>query len=502
MYFFRVDASNTIGTGHVMRCLTLADALYSRGARSHFLCRHISTELAQQIQERQHELTILPVAIGNETDNELAHSSWLGETRAQDAIDTAAAIGNKPCEWLIVDHYALDAKWETAMRTKASRICVIDDLADRMHDCDVLLDQNLYLDSTTRYVGKVPAECKTLLGPRYAVLRDEFCMARASVQPRSGEVGRILVTFGGIDALNHTGVAIEALARLDLVGIEVDIVIGVGHPKRADILSLCAKHGFHCHIQTRRMAELMLAADIAIGAGGSASWERCCMGLPTIAVAIACNQEQLTHDAALAGVLHAPRISFADAEELARHVATFIESPLWRQHISQKGMKMVDAHGVQRVLRAMAITSVLVRPAMVEDAKRVFEWRNHPSIREVSHHREPLVWNQHEAWFLGVLNDPDRPLLIGEKNDEPIGIVRFDIVGNAAEVSIYLAPARTAEGLGSELLAAAEKWLFEHRRNVVTLVAKVLESNTASHRLFLNSGYQLAETIYTKRVSS
>jgi UDP-2,4-diacetamido-2,4,6-trideoxy-beta-L-altropyranose hydrolase len=200
---------------------------------------------------------------------------------------------------------------------------VIDDIADRQHDCDMLLDQNFYADMQTRYTGKVPAGCKMLLGPRYALLREEFRTLRERTRPRTGPVKKILVFFGGVDSDNYTGLAIEVLSELKKPDIQVDVVIGAQHPCRSAIENNCALQGFLCHVQTTRMAELMLAADLAIGAGGSATWERCAMGVPSIIMVLADNQSKAANDLDCAGVL----ISLGDAH--------LIDKPALKQAISQ-----------------------------------------------------------------------------------------------------------------------------------------------------------------------
>lgn len=502
MYYFRADASVSIGTGHLMRCLALADALRANGANTHFICRHLPDALADEVHARGHGLTLLPRAPAGECDSGLAHSVWLEATRERDARETIHAMRDANPSWLIVDHYSLDVLWESVLRPHVARLCVIDDLADRAHDCDVLLDQNFYLDGVMRYQGKVPENCVMLLGPRYALLRTEFQVARAHAVVRQGLARRVLVNFGGVDAANLTVNAMQALARLPAIAsMQVDVVIGAAHPQRDQIIQACDDYGFTCHIQTRHMADLMRQADLAIGAGGAASWERCCLGLPTIATAVADNQRQLTHDAALAGVLHAPQIDFRDPEVLALHIQSFLESPLLAQHLSQRGMELVDGFGIARVLRALGVPRLRIRHATMEDSPNLFQWRNHPSIRGVSNDSSPLIWGDHEVWLSKVLANADRPLLIGEDAEGPIGVVRFDITGDCAEVSIYLVPTRSAKGLGSELLTVAQAWLHRHRPDVRKLEARVLAANGPSHNLFLSAGFVPAETVYSKRLS-
>jgi len=196
---FRVDATSQIGTGHFMRCLTLADALRQRGAWIRFVSRGLPDHLQDMLTARDMGFAPLNDAVTAQAPDDLAHSNWLGTSQVQDAGDSAEALADREWDWLIVDHYALDARWESAMRDSAGKIMAIDDLADRKHDCDVLLDQNYYRDMQTRYGGKVPEHCRVLLGPRYALLREEFRELRAQVKPRTGEVKRILMFFGGVD---------------------------------------------------------------------------------------------------------------------------------------------------------------------------------------------------------------------------------------------------------------------------------------------------------------
>ena len=299
---FRVDASAAIGSGHFMRCLTLADALHAAGTHTRFVCRELPEHLRRTLDEHGHELLTLPSITHPAPcdDNALDHAHWLGASQQQDATETLAALTDAPgdttYDWLVVDHYGIDHRWETMLRKIARKILVIDDLADRRHDCDALVDQNLYAHSETRYAGKTPAACKLFLGPSYAFLRDEFHAQRAQLQPRTGKVRNILIYFGGVDANNHTLEAINALLATGTQGLCIDVVIGAQHPAREAIQTACHANGFRCHVQTRNMAELMARADLAIGAGGISSFERLYLRLPSILTPIADNQvEQLEH---------------------------------------------------------------------------------------------------------------------------------------------------------------------------------------------------------------
>ena len=494
---FRVDASPQIGVGHLMRCLCLADALRGRGATVRMVSRRLPSALGEILVARGHEVT----AIGGPTDppaaDDLAHAGWLGTTQAADAAATAAALAPLTWDWLVVDHYALDVRWEASLRPQTRRIMVIDDLADRTHDCDALLDQNLHADLDRRYTGYVPDTCQLLLGPRYALVREEFAHARARARRPAEEVARVLVSFGGVDADNLTGAALDALTQ---VGVRAaDVVIGAVHPQRAAIEEKCRRQGFVCHVQSSRMAELMAAADLAIGAGGITTWERCCVGLPALAVAVAGNQREVIAEAARQGLLYTLR-GEATAAALALHLRALLDNPQLRELLSRRGMEAVDGYGVDRVVRALDTASIEVRQATAADAAALFTWRSHDSVRRASRHDAPIEWLDHQAWLNRVLADADRSLLIGERGGAPVGVVRFDVRAQEAEVSIYRVPESPGRGLGSRLLLAAEEWLRQRRPDVAAVTAEVLAGNEHSHQLFRSAGYRLRSMTYVKQV--
>lgn len=337
-----------------MRCVTLADALKLHGVHVRFIARHMPVHLRDILDERGHEFILLNGVSSDEAPNDLPHAHWLGSSQHQDAIDSIQALLGDTWDWLVVDHYALDARWERAMRGVAKRILAIDDLADRMHDCDVLLDQNLYQDMNIRYINKVPAHSRLLLGPRYALLRIEFSQIREQVKPRTGSVNRVLIFMGGVDTDNYTGRAIEALVNMGIPGLEVDVVIGAEHPCREQIESRCDQHGFSCHVQTRRMAELMAAADLAIGAGGSASWERCCLGVPSLVVALADNQIDIATGLDLFGAcVYIGSQEKASVPVLRKAIVDLLNCQGHLAALSENAYSLVDGRGVGRVCHSL-----------------------------------------------------------------------------------------------------------------------------------------------------
>ena len=203
-----------------------------------------------------------------------------------------------------MDSYALYIAWERRLRAVAARIFVIDDLANRVHDCDALLDQNFYRDAAHRYDGLVPATCEVRIGPRYALLREEFFAARRSLRTRDGHLRRVFVFYGGSDLTRETEKAVRALLAVPELRLAADVVVGSSNAHLAEIKALCAGHeNLHLHVQAQNMAALMATADLALGAGGTTTWERCFLGLPALVTVIAENQRSIAKDTAAAGLV-------------------------------------------------------------------------------------------------------------------------------------------------------------------------------------------------------
>lgn len=343
----RADASVAMGTGHVMRCLTLAELLQARGAGVSFAVRELPVYLGEILEKKgfkTHHLTEGGRRGHIETGPLPAASE--GSDWMKDAELTREVLaGRGGVEWLIVDNYALDRRWEERVRPFAQRVMVIDDLADRPHDCDLLLDQNLYPDPEHRYEGLVPPHCRRLLGPRYALLRPEFREARKSMRDRNGRVRRILVFFGGSDSSNETENALNALAGLGRQDVAVDVVVGGANFHRERIAEICARLPWATlHIQVSTMARLMAEADLAIGGGGMTTWERCYMGLPTITVIIADNQAESTRGVAAAGACwNLGRSGEVTSDDMRRALESALERP---EELRRMGRAALDLMGV------------------------------------------------------------------------------------------------------------------------------------------------------------
>lgn len=509
-YFFRVDASSLMGTGHLMRCLTLAERLQHRQGEAHFLCRNLPPVLEAQILAAGHVLHRLPPAtrpIGPEEGP--AHRDWLGSSWQEDAEQTIALI--QACgkaRALIIDHYAIDRRWELMVRPFVPAIAVIDDLADRSHECDLLLDQNYFPDPAARYAGLLPAGTRTLFGPAHALLRREFLDPAQRPRERDGRVQCVLIFYGGADGDNLTGRTLDALAPRLGCGLEIDIVVGAINPHVGSLRSRTAGlTDVRLHVQADNMAELMNQADLAFGACGTATWERCQLGLPTIAVILAENQRASTLALETAGVV----LNLGDACNLTSSalIAAFdalATSPerLRRMSLAARALMQSEDARIEDILTyglPFMFNGLQLRPARPGDAGALLEWRNHPDVRKSSRNQDPIAQEQHLRWLQAVLDAPDRHLLIGYRGNHPVGVLRLDESGDQGEISIYLTPDSHGQGNGSALLQALEAWVRVTRHQINRLVAVVLDDNTASRRLFLKNAYSPLTTHYEKRIT-
>lgn len=501
---FRVDASAEIGTGHLMRCLTLAYMLKKEGCDVCFVCRHIPLYL-HSLVKAEHELVVLSDVGDTDTTGALFHSRWLGVSQERDAMDSIGALGHQVWDWVAVDHYAIDYTWESAIKNSGivRKILVIDDLDDRKHVCDVLLDQNLRLNLLDSYLDKVPKECIRLLGPRFALLRSEFLTHRPVDNEVQDKVETILVSFGGVDAENYTGAMLEMLADdLKFDGC-VNVVIGRSHPFLTEIIAKCDHEGFTCYVQTKNIAALMGSADLFLGAGGTSVWERCCVGLPGVAVAAAFNQEEQIQNGAKAGLFLVPDNNEKRGTGIKRQLASLIHNSNLRQLLAKNCTTIVDGLGANRVCTMLRGEGIRVREVGANDVNSIFEWRNNPRIRNASKNAELIPFTEHKNWFNSTRKNKNVILLIGEFSDTPIGVVRFDFHENEAVVSIYLVPEEPlAIGMGATLLKKCEKWLMAETKMSVVLVADVLNANHPSEKMFLASGYSKCKTVFLKELES
>jgi UDP-2,4-diacetamido-2,4,6-trideoxy-beta-L-altropyranose hydrolase len=363
----RTDASIDIGTGHVMRSLTLAQALRERGASCRFICREHPGNLLDLIRQRGFEAYALPMQPFSHAtlspeyalnEKVLAHAAWLGADWSTDIDQTKAGVGETAVDWMIVDHYALDSRWERALRRVCHHLMVIDDLADREHDCDLLLDQNLGR-KVEDYADLVSTSCKVLVGPKYALLHPEFAARRAySLQRRQQPVlKQVLITMGGVDQPNATGQVLQALKGCTLPqDCRISVVMGLQAPWLQQVRAQAQDMPWPTEVLVNisDMAQRMADSDLAIGAAGSTSWERCCLGLPALLVVLADNQRLGAQalQAAQAAIL------IGDVTDIAMKLPLAINASVSHHRLQEMRTAttaITDGRGVDKVLKAMRV---------------------------------------------------------------------------------------------------------------------------------------------------
>ncbi len=483
-----------------MRCLTLAKALRGSGAAVSFVCREHVGHLCTLILEMGFAVHRLGssdslAATGEES---LAHAGWLGATQAQDAAQTLAAVQAmrvKP-DWLIVDHYGIDQYWEKSLRPAVGRIMVIDDLADRQHDCDVLLDQNLVAEMEVRYSARVPAACKQLLGPYYALLQTDYAERHELAIPRTGAVRRILIYFGGADVDNVTGRSLNAFLRLGRDDIDVDLVVGNGMYGEAIRRQAAGRPNIHLHDRLPTLAPLIEAASLGIGAGGSTSWERLCLGLPSIVIALADNQVPIAAELGRRGL--ACSLGFhrdADEAVIASKLAEIVGEGL-NGHWSQRCLSIVDGRGLQRVCAVLSSAggaALRNRLATAADEGLLLEWANDPATRRNALLPGKIDPATHTKWFEKRLNNPEGcRIYIAETADAvPAGQIRFERFEGDWEVHYALAPDFRGLGLGRQMLEQALA-TFAGEVGDVLVIGRVKSDNRASLRIFESLGFDAA----------
>ena len=469
----RADASISLGGGHVRRCMVLAEALCEAGWAVTFAVRQGTLEAASFLTRSGLPLILL------HQDDEATE------------LHQHASGG---CDLLVVDHYGLDGTFEHACRGWARRILVLDDLANRWHDCDVLVDQTPGRQERA-YADVVPGHCMILAGSAYALLDNRFRRAREHRRLPTDNIGRVLVNFGSTDPSGATALAIEAISLANL-NLPTDIVVGSATPDFARITSLAESLSppARVHVDVDDMATLMQCADIALGGAGISSLERCCLGLPSLIVIVAENQRQNAEALARMGaaVLTGP-ISSLTAVEIARAFLELAQNVQQRKVISEAAFGLTDGLGASRVrlscyrpLRAKDTCVVALRPASLADAELMLTWQSAPGIRAFSNNPDAPDAAYHEKWLTEKLNDPDCIFNIILHGGEPAGVLRFDrsSASNSYEVSILIEKARQGIGIGRTALELGKRLL-----PLSELRAVVRSDNFASARMFKRAGY-------------
>lgn len=470
----RADSGSIVGSGHIMRCLVLADAL---GLPAMFACRDLPGNIISVITERGYQVEILS------SDIEKANGQFLDFLQQQKA------------DILIIDNYDTDIQLESKARQYVFRIAVIDDLANRKHDCDILIDQNPCEATHSRYKELASLSSIKLLGLKYALLGKGFSTHKKSIV--SKEIKNILIFFGGGDHKNLTQKTIEALINnADYTDIKFNVVVGISNQNMEKISVLCAGNpNFHFHCQINKMAELMEQADLFIGAGGTTNWERMCIGLPGIIISIADNQIDSCNALVSFDVIKYLGVAEEFApQKLLYSIDWIMQNRAWRETASMKSQEMVDGFGVKRSAANIKSLAISFTKATLSDCDNIYSWRNAEENRLYSINSDVIDFSAHHKWFSEIINNNNCNLLVASYENNPLGVVRFDYDNSKAEISLYLVSGLHGKGMGLSLLFGAEHWLREHRKDIMEISAKVLQNNIASVRIFEYTLYSLRQS--------
>ena len=474
---FRADASPTIGGGHIMRCLTLADRLKGDGWETAFYCTDETLETVPQLEYSGHRISI---SSSNEIDI---------------------------TDWLVVDHYGLGIDFERNCRTQAKKIMVLDDMPIRRHDCDILLDQNLGRASSD-YDRLVPDAATVVTGPDYALLRPQFADARAAAISRTPSIDaplNLLITMGMTDPDNATGRFLEALAKCE-TEIAVDVVLGPNAPHldrvRQQMRTLAYEGTLYVGVDD--MAGLLASRDLVIGSAGSSVWERSCLGVASLLVVLAENQRRIAEvlDDRDAAVNLGPLNDLTE-KNLADKVRRVLQSPEKLAILARNAALVCDGLGAGRVLQfldpelAKDDQPVTLRVMERNDGETLLAWQSDPGTRHYSRNPEIPDRKEHYAWLDSKLADPTVIFHIIEHQGRPSGMVRLDLkfgTPDTYEISILTAPDKYKLGIAKAALRAIHRLLPG-----ATFLAEVHPENTASQLLFTSAGFTFEDNHYIRR---
>ena len=508
----RCDASQAIGTGHVMRCRNLARGLQSRGAEVLFLCRERPGDLIALLAD-EFGVMRLPTLPGPELcldglEARDLYGVWLGCSQLQDVDDCLNVIRISdpgPIHWLVVDHYGLDQTWErricdslTGLQGEPPRLLVFDDLADRSHQATLLVDANrLDANAWDVYRALVPAGCRLLLGPASAPL-DPLYAQLQPLAPQRCTLRRVLVFFGGVDQANYTALALKALGHPDLADLDVDVVLGPAAPHHSTVAHLVQQRPHtQLHAGLHSLACLILRADLAIGAAGTVSWERAALALPSLVAPVSDNQRQGAQalEDAGAGMMVDLRQSRNPCELLIQSIRSWMERPERLPHLSDAARALGDGRGLGRLVTLLLgpASDRRLRPATLADERLYHSWANDPEVRRQSFNTDPIPLDQHQRWFRNRLPSPDALLRVFVDGEGlPLGQIRFERSATEplrAVIGFSLDPVARGYGLAFELLELGFAELTRYWGDAVEAYGEVRPANAASASAFLRAGF-------------
>ena len=474
----RADASASIGTGHVMRCLALAQAWQDRGWRVAFAMAQSTPSVEQRLLANRCEVLSVDAEPGT----------------LQDANRAAHFAAEQHASWVVADGYQFGAEYQERLKAAGLQVLVLEDYGHSgRYTADLVLDQNVCADGAL--YEKRSAFTKLLLGPRYCLLRREFVAMKTWGRRIPEQAQHLLVSMGGSDPQSLTARVIESLSLVEIEGLHVKVVAGGSNPQYKSLRVLAeesSRKAIKMEVQpdVTNMAKLMAWADVAIAAAGSTCWELCMLGLPALLLDAAGHQIPLARELArLECAVYAGSSSEMTAAKVAHELDTLVRSAGLRQTLSQNCRRLVDGAGARRVVSAM-IGGLRLRRAGKEDVQLLWNWANDADVRSNSFASEPIPWDTHVEWLRQKLAQPDCMLFIAE--DSPgnsVGQIRLDGNSNGEMyVNLSLSKERRGQGLAAALIDRGVDQAFADG-NCRQIHALVKPGNAASLRAFECAGF-------------
>jgi len=456
-----------------MRCANLAHMLRARGVGVRFVSRPHAGHQIDMLRAREFEVDVIGGAV------------------QEDATSTREALAGRTVDWLVVDHYGLDDHWERSLRSAARRIMSIDDLPARRHDCDLLLDQNAGERSIESFAARIPPRSSLALGPRYALLDPGYSHLRNAHPAHDGVVRRVLVSFGGSDPRDLTGLALSALSAPEFMALEVDIVTGTNYSFLPGLQEAAGRRPGTCvHGPQPSLAPLLAQADLAIGAGGTTTWERLCLGVPGVVLCMAENQRPGCEYLEKQGLIeYCGAAEAATRDSVAAALRRCLGDAERLLDMSSRGRSLVDGLGAARIaehLHPTPASELRLRRARPDDLYLYFDWVNDPEVRRQSVQTARVEFPEHRRWFEARLTRPDSHLFVLLAGELPVGQIRFDIDDDgAARIDYSIDRFFRGRGWARSLLALGMRAMPAG----TIFLGEVRPDNPASCAVFERAGY-------------
>lgn len=464
----RADASPQIGTGHVMRCLALAQAWQESGGTTLFALANGTSTLEVRLLSEGMKICHLTALPGS----------------ADDAAQTIKLARELKAAWVVIDGYHFSAAYQHAIKQAGLRLLFIDDYGHtKYYYADLVLNQNISADESL-YANR-ESHTRLLLGTRYALLRREFWPWRGWRRKSSPVARKVLVTMGGSDPENVTLKAMQALQNLKGDELETVVVVGSGNLYAGTLQSNIRNRQTCLVSNISNMAELMAWADLAISAGGSTCWELAFMGLPSIILVLADNQRLIAKQlSALGWAVNLGWHHDISSAQVLQALTSLLVAPEKRVEMIRRGQEIVDGDGTTRLLMHLRGKRLRLRMAGEDDCKLLWEWANDRAVRQSAFSSDPIAWENHVEWFSRKLFDPKCFLFVAlDDKDTPVGQIRFDIDGDQAEVDVSVDESKRGLGYGGLLISIGVEELLRVT-SVQTVNAFIKLNNVVSIKAF------------------